>query len=53
VVCTEDRSITVDAQRVMAARCRHVVELDASHSPFLSRPDAVADILEPLAREAS
>jgi pimeloyl-ACP methyl ester carboxylesterase len=52
VVCTEDRSITVEAQRIMAARCGHVVELTASHSPFLSRPDAVADILEPLAQEA-
>lgn len=50
VVCTEDRAITVEMQRLMAPRCGTVVELQASHSPFLSMPDKVADVLEPLAR---
>jgi hypothetical protein len=50
VVCTDDRAITVEMQRLMAPRCGSVVELPASHSPFLSMPDQVADVLEPLAR---
>ena len=50
VTCTDDRAITIELQRLMAARCRHVVDLPASHSPFLSMPDRVADVLEPLAR---
>lgn len=50
ITCTDDRAITIELQRLMAARCRHVVDLPASHSPFLSMPDKVADVLEPLAR---
>ena len=50
VVCTEDRAITIELQRAMAKRCRHVVDLPTAHSPFLSMPERVADILEPLAR---
>lgn len=50
VACTDDRAITIELQRLMAARCGTTVELPASHSPFLSMPGAVADVLEPLAR---
>ncbi len=50
IACTEDRAITIELQRQMAARCRQVVDLPAGHSPFLSMPDKVADVLEPLAR---
>ena len=50
IACTEDRAITIELQRLMAARCGHVVDLPASHSPFLSMPARVADVLEPLAR---
>jgi len=45
VVCTEDRAIHPALHRHMAARCASSVELDTAHSPFLNRPDAVADIL--------
>jgi pimeloyl-ACP methyl ester carboxylesterase len=45
VVCTQDRAIHPDQQRFFAARCSSVVELDASHSPMLSMPDRVAEIL--------
>ena len=31
------------AQEAMAARAQTVERLDASHSPFLSRPDETAD----------
>jgi len=49
VVCTEDRAIHPALQRHMAARCGSTVELDTAHSPFLNRPDAVADLLAGLA----
>ncbi len=46
VVCTEDRAIPAWHQRLMARRADHVVELHASHSPFLSMPDELADALD-------
>jgi len=49
-VCTEDRAVLPALQRVLARRATHVVEWPTSHSPFLSRPDLVADLLARLAR---
>ena len=49
VVCTEDRAIHPELQRYMAMRCEATVEVDTAHSPFLNRPDAVADLLAGLA----
>jgi hypothetical protein len=34
----------------MAKRCTHTVDLPTSHSPFLSAPDRVADLLADLTR---
>jgi pimeloyl-ACP methyl ester carboxylesterase len=51
VVCTDDQIIHPEGQRIMAAHADHVVELDTSHSPMLSRPDLVADVLADLAAE--
>jgi pimeloyl-ACP methyl ester carboxylesterase len=45
VLCTQDRAIHPDVQRFLAGRCTRTIELDASHSPFLSMPDRVAAIL--------
>jgi pimeloyl-ACP methyl ester carboxylesterase len=46
VVCTQDQAIHPDVQRFFAGRTGgRTVELDASHSPMLSMPDAVAEIL--------
>jgi len=46
VVCTEDGAIPVRLQRFMAGRNpATVVELEASHSPYYSRPDDVVEIL--------
>ncbi len=45
VVCTEDQAIHPEQQRFFAARCSHVVELPASHSPMLSMPDRVAEVV--------
>lgn len=49
-ICTEDRAVGVGLQRVLAARCTHTIEWPTSHSPFLSRPELVADLLIDLAR---
>ncbi len=49
VVCTDDRTIAPESQRMMAANADAVVEWDTSHSPMLSRPDLVADLLADLA----
>jgi pimeloyl-ACP methyl ester carboxylesterase len=45
VVCTQDQAIHPDVQRFFAGRCTSTVELPASHSPMLSMPDRVAEIL--------
>jgi pimeloyl-ACP methyl ester carboxylesterase len=47
LVTAEDRMIPPDAQRGMAKRAGStVVEVKASHSVFLSHPDAVASLIE-------
>jgi pimeloyl-ACP methyl ester carboxylesterase len=45
VVCEQDAAIPVFAQEAMAARAKRVLHLPASHSPFLSRPAELADLL--------
>jgi len=45
VVCTEDRALPPDVQRQMAANADHVAEIESDHSPFLSVPAALAEIL--------
>jgi pimeloyl-ACP methyl ester carboxylesterase len=46
IVCTEDMAIPVQVQRdIFAVHATEVVELQASHSPFLSQPAALADLL--------
>ena len=43
IVCTKDQVMPVELQRgLFAPRTAHVLELDASHSPFLSRPHELA-----------
>lgn len=49
VVCTEDRAIHPALQGHMAARCTNTVEWPTAHSPFLNRPDLVAELLTSLA----
>ncbi len=53
VVCSDDRTIAPESQRKMATNAQHVVEWDTSHSPMLSRPDLVADLLAELAATAA
>ena len=52
VLCGADRTVPPSLQRAMAERIPDVALVewpDASHSPFISRPDAVADLLAGLA----
>ena len=45
LVCAGDRGTPADRQREFARRAGAVVELDAGHHPFLSRPAAVRDVV--------
>jgi pimeloyl-ACP methyl ester carboxylesterase len=51
VVCADDRAIAPWIQRALAARATHSVEWPTSHSPFLSQPDLVVDLLAGLAAD--
>lgn len=50
LVCAQDRGTPAERQREFARRAGGVVELDAGHHPFLSRPAAVRDVLLGLRR---
>jgi pimeloyl-ACP methyl ester carboxylesterase len=45
LVCAQDQGTPAGRQREFAARATSVVELDAGHHPFLSRPAAVRDLI--------
>jgi pimeloyl-ACP methyl ester carboxylesterase len=45
VVCTDDHALPVALQRSGSARADRVVDVRASHSPFLSRPVDVARVI--------
>jgi pimeloyl-ACP methyl ester carboxylesterase len=45
LVCAADRGTPARLQREFARRAGSVVELDAGHHPFLSRPAAVRDLV--------
>ncbi len=45
LVCAADRGTSASRQRAYARRADHVVEIDAGHHPFLSRPAEVRDLL--------
>ena len=49
VVCTDDLAVPPTLQRALAARCTRTLEWPTSHSPFLSRPELVANLLIELA----
>jgi pimeloyl-ACP methyl ester carboxylesterase len=50
-VCTEDRAIDPNLQRALAKNCTATVEWPTSHSPFVSQPALVADLLTQLAKQ--
>ena len=45
LVCAQDRGTPAELQREFAGRAGSVVELDAGHHPFLSRPTEVRDLI--------
>jgi pimeloyl-ACP methyl ester carboxylesterase len=54
VVCVNDGALPAEVQRdVFAPRMSHVVELQADHSPFLSQPAALAEVLVSRASEVT
>jgi pimeloyl-ACP methyl ester carboxylesterase len=53
VICTDDRALHADSQREMARHADTVVTWDTSHSPMLSQPDLVAELLADLAGGSS
>lgn len=54
VICSQDRAIPAELQRRMSREggCVEVVELDADHTPQLSRTAELADALDRFARHA-
>lgn len=50
VVCTLDNAIPVATQRKMALRAGRTVDWETGHSPFLNRPELVAELLVELAK---
>jgi pimeloyl-ACP methyl ester carboxylesterase len=50
VVCTDDHALPVALQESSARRVGTSVDIATSHSPFLSAPGTVVDLLVPLAR---
>jgi hypothetical protein len=52
VVCTEDRAIRPSAQRTWAKQATKAMERPWDHSPGVSHPDAVADLLADIAGES-
>jgi pimeloyl-ACP methyl ester carboxylesterase len=54
LITNEDRMIPPDAQRTMSGRLgATVVEVDASHSVYISQPGAVADLIKQAAAAAA
>jgi pimeloyl-ACP methyl ester carboxylesterase len=51
VICAKDRGFSPHLQRRLATRTSTVVEWPTSHSPFLSRPALVVELLARLAGE--
>ncbi len=49
VICDRDNAIPVPAQEAMAARADTTHRLQTDHSPFLSDPDAVAELIRAVA----
>jgi pimeloyl-ACP methyl ester carboxylesterase len=45
VVCTNDQAIPPSAQRQMAEQAETVLEWPTDHSPFITRPAAVAELI--------
>ena len=49
IVCQEDKAIPPELQYVMAKKADRIIEWECGHSPFLSKPELVIDLLLNLA----
>jgi pimeloyl-ACP methyl ester carboxylesterase len=49
LVCTQDRSTSLELQRFHAAKATRSVDLPTGHHPFISRPDLVASAVSRIA----
>jgi hypothetical protein len=49
-ICTLDKAVHPDLQRILAERANRQVEWPSDHSPFLSQPELVVELLVELAR---
>lgn len=45
IVCTDDRAVQLDQQRLRASWAKHSIEIDCDHSPFFSAPSTTADFI--------
>ena len=45
IVCRNDNAIPLEAQEAMSRSASKVVSMDVDHSPFLSNPDGLAEII--------
>lgn len=45
ILCTEDQAIPYPAQQAMSGQATDVLTMQCSHSPFLSRPQELAELL--------
>ncbi len=45
LVCTDDKAVQLDQQRLRAGWAKHSIEIDCDHSPFFSAPDETADFI--------
>jgi pimeloyl-ACP methyl ester carboxylesterase len=45
ILCTDDNAIDPTLQKLMSERCTEMVTLESDHSPFLSRPGVLTELL--------
>jgi pimeloyl-ACP methyl ester carboxylesterase len=45
IICEQDNAIPVFAQEAMSGRCQNVYRMDTDHSPFLSAPKPLAELI--------
>ena len=45
VVCTDDRAVKIEQQRLRAGWADYSIEIDCDHSPFFSAPDRTASFI--------
>lgn len=48
VLCQRDQALLPEVQEQVAPRCDDVVTIDSDHSPFLSHPTQLADLIDTL-----